>query len=184
MKNRNKRIIILIGKTHSGKTTFAKRLEKIDKNILLIEGDPIELFLKSDFARLKNIDEKRYLTHKGNSLLHKIFSVFFNFALETGQPIILSNANIWRGWRKKVIKLARKFDYKIIGVYFDLSNELLLKRISKTKKTTKVIREAINFRELLINQSDRIQIPKETEFDEFYIVKSEKDLRALKNRLI
>jgi len=37
----DKRLIIFIGKTHSGKTTFAKKLEKENKNFLILEGDPI-----------------------------------------------------------------------------------------------------------------------------------------------
>jgi len=134
---------------------------------------------------LKELNVKKQSSVFANtSLLHEIFSLLFNFSLTTGRPIILSNANIWKNWRTKVIKLSKKFNYKIIGVYFDLPEELLVQRIKKAKKTTKVIRESRNFKDLLASQKNRIQIPNKSEFDEFFVITSEKDLDKIKKELI
>ena len=130
------------------------------------------------------MQKKQSSVFENTSLLHEIFLLFFNFSLTTGKPIILSNANIWKNWRTKVIKLSKKFKYKIIGVYFDLPEELLAQRIKKAKKTTRIIRESKNFKDLLVSQKNRIQIPKESEFDEFFVIKSEKDLDKVKRELI
>jgi len=86
--------------------------------------------------------------------------------------------------RKLVFRLVKKYDYKIIGVYFNFPEEFLINRIKKSKRTTKILRVSKDFNELIINQRTRMQAPNSKNFDEFYIIKSEDDLIKVKNNLI
>lgn len=184
MEKQNKKLIIFIGRTHSGKTTFAKKLEKKYKNLLVLEADPIEIFLKEQFPRFKELNEKLNV-QKDNILLRRdIFLLFLKFALKSGRPIVLSNANIWKEWRDQMIELGRQSNYKVIGIYFDIPDKVLLERVKKAKRPTKFIREAKNFKDLLASQKSRIQIPRSFDFDKFFVIKTENDLEKIKKELL
>lgn len=184
---KNKTLIMLIGKTHSGKTTFANKF-KTKSDLLILEADPIAVFMKDKFPKLRKIDDTE---HNGNfkniSLKFKVFLLFVEFGLSTGLPIMLSNSNMWSRGRKMIFKLCKKFKYKTIGVYFDYPEEVLIDRIKKTSRSTEALRLSKTFNKLIINQRSRMQEPKKKEFDEFFVVKKEGDLekiiKDLKNKL-
>lgn len=185
MKKQNKNLIMFIGKTHSGKTTFAKELEKENTNIIILELDPMALFMRENFPKLRELDDRDHSgKFKNISLKYQTFLLFVEFAMSFGKPIILSNSNMWVKGRSLIFKLAKKFDYKIIGVYFDFPEEFLLNRIKKSKRTTNVLRISKSFEDLIINQRTRMETPNPKDFKEFYIIKSENDLEKVKNKLI
>ncbi len=180
-----KKLVMFIGKTHSGKTTFAKELEKINKDILVLEADPIALFMRENFPKLREMDNKEHIGKFQNvSLKYKLFLLLLEFSMSFGKTIILSNSNMYKSGRKLIFNLAKKFGYKIIGVYFDFPEDFLLKRIKKSKRTTKILRVSKNFNDLIINQRTRMEIPTSKEFDLFYVIKSENDFDKIKNNLI
>lgn len=181
----DKKLIMLIGKTHSGKTTFAKELKKKIKNLIVLEADPIAIFMKENFPELRESDDIEHTgIFKNVSLKYKTFLLFLEFALALNRPIILSNSNMWSNGRKMVLKLCKKFGYKIIGVYFDFSEEFLIQRVQNGNRSTNVLRKSKNFNELIFNQRARMQIPKSSEFYKFMTIKSEYDLKTIKNNLI
>lgn len=147
MKKIDKKLIMFVGKTHSGKTTFAKELVKENQNIIILEADPIALLMSID------------------------------------KPIVLSNSNMWKKGRQFVFNLCKKFDYKIIGVYFDYPEDMLFERARKSKRDTDVLRRSKNFDELIINQRTRMEPPNSYDFDKFFVIKSENDLEKTKREL-
>ena len=176
---------MFIGKTHSGKTTFAKELEGIKKDILVLEADPVALFMRENFPKLRELDDKEHSgIFKNVSLKYRLFLLLIEFSMSFGRTIILSNSNMYERGRKLVFRLVKKYDYKIIGVYFNFPEEFLINRIKKSKRTTKILRVSKDFNELIINQRTRMQAPNSKNFDEFYIIKSEDDLIKVKNNLI
>jgi len=177
MKKQDKKLIMFIGKTHSGKTTFAKELEGIKKDILVLEADPVALFMRENFPKLRELDDKEHSgIFKNVSLKYRLFLLLIEFSMSFGRTIILSNSNMYERGRKLVFRLVKKYDYKIIGVYFNFPEEFLINRIKKSKRTTKILRVSKDFNELIINQRTRMQAPNSKNFDEFYIIKSEDDL--------
>lgn len=185
MQKSDKKLIMFVGKTHSGKTTFAKELEKIKKDVLVLEADPIALFMRENFPKLRELDNKEHSKlFKNISLKYKLFLILLEFSMSFSKTIILSNSNMYEKGRKLIFKLAKKFDYKIIGVYFDFPEEFLMNRIKKSKRTTKILRTSKNFNDLIVNQRTRMQIPNSKDFDQFYTIKKDSDLNKVKNSLI
>jgi predicted kinase len=185
MKKSDKKLIMFIGKTHSGKTTLAKELEKTKSNVINIEADPIALFLNKNFPKL-NKGNKNYKIGKSQkiSLKFKTFLLFVESAMALEENIILSNSNLYQSGRELIFSLCNKYNYKIICVYFNFPEDFLLQRIKKSKRTTKILRISKNFYDLIINQRTRIQPPNPKNFDDYFVIKSEKDLKGIKNKLI
>lgn len=185
MKKTDKKLIMFIGKTHSGKTTFAKALEKENQNLIILEADPVALFMKEHFPKLSENDDKHHeSTFKNISLKYKTFLVFVEFAMSLNRPIVLSNSNMWKKGREFIFKLCKKFDYKIIGVYFDYLENLLFERVKISNRNTAVLRRSKDFSELIINQRSRMEPPNKKDFDKFFVIKSENDLVKTKNELL
>ncbi len=184
MKKSDKKLIMFIGKTHSGKTTFAKEIEK-ECNIIILEADPIALFMNEYFPKLRECDDKSHTSSfKNISLKYKTFLLFVEFAMSLNKTILLSNSNMWSNGRKLIFKLAKKFDYKIIGVYFDLPENLLFERVKNSKRDEAVLRVSKDFNDLIINQRTRMEIPISKDFDKFFVIKSAEDLKQTKSNLI
>lgn len=185
MKKNDKKLIMFIGKTHSGKTTFAKELEKIKKDVLVLEADPVALFMRENFPKLRELDDKEHSgAFKNASLKYRVFLLLLEFSMTFGRTIILSNSNMYKQGRKFVFQLAKKYRYKTIGIYFDFPEEFLINRIIKSKRTTKILRVSKDFNELIINQRTRMQVPSPKDFDKFYTIKSEEDLIQVKSNLV
>jgi len=176
---------MFIGKTHSGKTTFAKELEEIKKDILVLEADPIALFMRENFPKLRELDDKEHSgAFKNASLKYRLFLLLLEFSMSFGRTIILSNSNMYERGRRLVFRLVKKYDYKVIGVYFDFPEEFLISRIQKSKRTTKILSVSKDFNDLIINQRTRMQVPDSKDFDLFYTIKSDSGLIKVKDSLI
>ncbi len=185
MERQDKILIMLIGKTHCGKTTFAAKLKDEVPNALVLEADPIAVFMKEKFSDLSNLDDQE---HNGNfdnvSLKYRTFLLFLEFALSLGRPIVLSNSNMWQKGRIMVFDLCKKFGYKVVGLYFDFPEELILSRAEISDRSTNILRTSKSFKELIINQRSRMQPPESSEFDELIVAKSPDELIKAKSSLI
>ena len=104
--------------------------------------------------------------------------------MSIGKPIILSNSNMWIKGREMVFELCKKFDYKITGIYFDILEEILVKRAEISGRSINVLRTSENFQALIVNQRNRMQPPNSDDFDEFFVVKSEDEVKKLQKDLI
>lgn len=176
---------MFIGKTHSGKTTFASEIKIKKPNVLILEADPIAVFMKEKFPELRETDDQE---HNGNfnniSLKYRTFLLFVEFAMSLGRPIVLSNSNMWLKGRKLVLDLSKKFDYKVVGVYFDFLEEVLFERAKISDRSLNVLRTSKDFNDLIINQRTRMQPPHPAEFDTFFTANSQDDLKTIKENLI
>jgi len=185
MGNSQKYLIMFIGKTHSGKTTFANEFKKENGNILVLEADPIAVFIKEHFPELINADNNKHYEIFGEvSLKYKIFLLLLESALSLGKPIILSNSNMWLKGRQLVSNLCKRLNYKLVGIYFDFPEELLFERVKIYKRPFSILRVSKNFNDLIINQRTRMQVPDPLEFDIFYAIKSPEDLLIIKQKLV
>ena len=176
---------MFIGKTHSGKTTFAKEIEKNNENVISLEADPMALFIHDQFPRLKKFEDKTFNgSFKKLALKFQVLLLFIKTIMSLGKPIILSNSNLWKKGRDRVFKISKKFDYENIGVYFDFPEDFLIERIKKSKRTKKILSTSKDFHDLIIRQRARVQPPNPKDFDKFFVIKSEKDLKTVKNKIL
>lgn len=178
---------MFIGKTHSGKTTFAKRLEEINKEVLVLEADPIALFMAESFPKLRKLENKEHLdfrVFKDASLKYKIFLSLLEFSMSFSKIIVLSNSNMYERGRRLIFALAKKYRYKVIGVYFDFPEQVLVDRVKKSKRTTKILRVSKDFNELIVNQRTRMQAPDPKDFYKFYTIRTGQDLIRVKSILV
>ncbi len=185
MDNKGKILIMFVGKTHSGKTTLARKIEEKVKDLIILEADPIAVFMKEQFPKLREVDDAEHNGLFSNiALKFRTFLLFVEFTMALGKPIVLSNSNMWIKGRELVLELAKKFQYKTICVYFELPEELVLNRIEKSERSTNVLRITKDFKELIEKQKTRMQPPEASLFDEFFVIKSETETDQIEKKLI
>lgn len=89
-----KYVIMMIGKTHSGKTTLGYYLEKNISDSLVIQTDPISKFITDTFSVDIDPDFEHDGSFKNPALKFKIFSTIFNHVLKKyyiGREIFSAN---------------------------------------------------------------------------------------------
>jgi len=168
--------IITVGKTHSGKTTFGKKVAKRLKHACLLDSDVIAEFLSDNFPDLYNKDfvEGSNELSSGYSLKISVLLDIYKQSLKTKLPIISTSANSSKHQRAKNIGLARKAGRKVIMIYFNLPESLLLERIKTSKRSDKCLYYSKSFVDLLINkQGQRFDVPSQKEADYFFEITDE-----------
>jgi len=155
-----------VGKTHSGKTTFGKKLAKKLKHFCLLDSDEIAIFLKHRYPNLYNGDFVGDSTKLSAGYYLKLSLVLevYKTALKTDLPIISTSANSKKGIRGRIIKMAEESGRKVILVYFNLPDEVLLKRIEKGRESSRSLAPSKEFKDFLINkQSQQFEVPRKKE---------------------
>lgn len=181
-------LIMTVGKTHSGKTTFARKINDILPNSVVLESDVISVFLRENFPLIHfssvNREFGRKFDFEKPQLKYAILKTILTFSLENGFRIILSNSNSIKKARAQVIKLIRSYGTKVIMVYFNIPEEVLLKRIKKAGRSTAVLNSSKNFRELLTKKQRVIfEAPNKDEADYFFEIKREKDIPLILDKI-
>lgn len=169
-----------VGYTHSGKTTFARQLvEKYPKTVL-IDTDEIALFLKEKYPLLMDS------THnKGRSDFTKsgikgtVFKNIYQFCLETGLSIILSNGNLSTVLRTFIIEHAKEKGYEVTVVYFNLPKETIIKRIENSSKSTQVFTLSKSWSEVFDRQQKESELPPSREGVTFFEIKNDNDFEVV-----
>ncbi|MEK7093834.1 MAG: AAA family ATPase [Patescibacteria group bacterium] len=181
--NTSRYTLLTIGKTHTGKTTLANELAPQIPRCVVLETDPIALFLKSSFTSLHTLD----LDHSGGfsspSLKFLVFKTILTFALEENFNIIMSNSNMFENGRKDLLKIIKNYPGKIIGIYLNYSEEILSERIKKSDRDINVLRTSKDFGNLLINQRTRFQPPNYSDFDYYFEVKDPNELPNISTQI-
>ena len=85
MKSGDRYLIMCVGHSHSGKTTFARKLKKILKDIVLIDNDEIALFVNQTYPEVAlskfNYSKK---TFKDPNLKFLLYQNILDFCLRAG----------------------------------------------------------------------------------------------------
>ncbi len=143
-----KRLLIMtVGKTHSGKTTFAKTLEKELHNSVVIDQDNHAGFLRGYYQAI--------LPKQGqpNKIKYSLTQTIVDYAIHnTDCHLILCNSNLNRKSRLKLLEYYQNNGFISILVNFDIPNHVLKERITKSNRSTTVLRIASTFEEVLSRQ--------------------------------
>lgn len=161
--------IITVGKTHSGKSTFARKLEKNLANALVMDQDNHARFIHSYYQKLQP-------DQGSNTLKHSISKLIVDYAKEhTNLHIIASNANRTRAGRRYLLEeIYNQELFTRVLVHFDISEEILRKRVNETERSTDIFRGAYQtFVEVLNRQeeesfSEDVREPNEEEADHLF----------------
>ncbi|ANY76272.1 ATP-binding protein [Paenibacillus ihbetae] len=148
-----KRLVIMtVGKTHSGKTTFAKELESVLQQAIVIDQDNHAEFINSHYKKLLPIEGP-------NTLKFSVTNAIVKYAIEQSNfHIILSNSNLNKSGRTNVLRHFRDKGFESIIVYFDLPIDLLKERVIQTQRSKDLFRSASSFLEVLERQEKSTEI--------------------------
>ncbi|WP_249872128.1 AAA family ATPase [Oceanobacillus saliphilus] len=177
-------VIITVGKTHSGKSTFAGVLEKRLNNSLVMDQDNHAEFINTYYNKLQ--------PKKGpNTLKHDISHLIVNYAIEhTDFHLIICNSNRSRKGRMYLLEqLYPKHKFVRILVHFDSPDHVLHTRVVQSQRSTNVFRFASNFEEVLARQQEDSLIedvtdPVEREADHLFVVKDNNEVDSVIQRIL
>ncbi|MBS8263965.1 ATP-binding protein [Mesobacillus boroniphilus] len=172
--------IITVGKTHSGKTTFARALEKELYNSMVIDQDNHAEFINTYYKNLQQV-------HGPNILKYAISRLIVNYAIEqTDCHLILCNSNRSRKDRSYLIEeLFPKDKFIHIIVHFDILYHVLQARVTESQRSTNIFRGAYtNFAEVLNRQQadslkEDVIDPVEEEAEHLFVIKDNAEAEAV-----
>lgn len=180
-----KRLVIMtVGKTHSGKSTFTNALEKQLDNSIVIDQD--------NHAEFINTHYKALLPKQGpNTLKFAITKTIVDYAVgQTDFHLILCNSNLGRNIRMEKLAHYHNQGFTSILVNFELPDHVLQSRVANSDRSTTIFRSASTFEEVLIRQqASAIQggdviSPLEGEANHLFIINSTDEVPFLINKIV
>lgn len=167
----NRLVIVTVGKTHSGKTTFARALEQQLHNSLVIDQDNHAEFINTYYRPL--------LPKQGpNTIKYAITQTIIDYAVnQTDFHLILCNSNRTRKSRLDLLHRFRNQGFTSILVHFDIPNNVLQERVANSERSTAIFRSVSSFEEVLVRQQvESIQAdvaaPTEGEADHLFVIRN------------
>ncbi|GIP14947.1 CRISPR-associated endoribonuclease Cas2 [Paenibacillus montaniterrae] len=163
----NRFMIMTVGKTHSGKTTFANQLEAELRHAVVIDQDNHAEFINKHYVKLRP-------TAGANTLKFAVTNAIVEYAVQQSHVhIILSNSNLSKHGRSNMLRYFHDHGFVRIIVYFDLPIELLKERVEHSQRTKEIFRSASSFLEVLERQERMgLDEPAENEADHLFVMKS------------
>ncbi|WP_308635718.1 ATP-binding protein [Paenibacillus silvisoli] len=168
----NRIVVLTVGKTHSGKTTFAGKLESRLKNAVVIDQDNHAAFINTCYQSLRPKEGP-------NTLKYAVTQTIVDYAVQqTDCHLILCNSNLAQEGRKNLLDYFRLKGFISVLVYFDIPDEVLQSRIAESQRSKAIFRSASSFDEVLARQQlNRTPAPEEGEADYlFKVSRSEDDI--------
>ena len=173
-------------KTHSGKTTFWERLSKQIKNTCLLDNDIITDFLRKTYPKLYQDDlDKSGKPTKDYKLKDQIIMALINASYKKNINTIYTASSATKQIRHQIKEQANNNNKKLILVYLNFPDNILLNRINNTERKKNNKDHIKKFTDLLINkQSLRYEIPTSDEADLFFEIKNEEDITTVEQKII
>lgn len=174
----NRLVIMTVGKTHSGKTTFAKELESVLQQAIVIDQDNHAEFINNHYRKLRPVEGPNTLKMSITNAIVEYAAVQSNF------HIILSNANLNMSGRTNILRYFHEKGFESIIVYFNLSIEILRARIEQTKRSKTIFRSASSFLEVLERQENLGEIhPSKDEANYLFEIKDPNNIKEIINQI-
>ncbi|MCG7345701.1 ATP-binding protein [Sporosarcina sp. ACRSL] len=177
-------VVITVGKTHSGKTTFARKLEQELKNSIVMDQDNHGAFINKYY---KNLQPKT----GPNTLKHAISQLIVDYAKEHNDcHLIICNSNRSRSGRTYLLEqLFPEHEFIRILVHFDLPDHVLHARVLNSQRSTDIFRSASNFEQVLDRQNadslkEDVVDPVEGEADHLFVIKNSEEVEHVIDRIL
>ncbi|MDM5235029.1 AAA family ATPase [Bacillus cereus] len=178
-------VIITVGKTHSGKTTFARELENELPNSFIIDQDNQAEFINTHYEKLQP-------TEGPNTFKHGLSKFIIDYAKEyTNLHLIICDSNRSKSGRLYLLNgVFPQNEYVRILVHFDIPSDVLYERVARSKRSTNIFRgNYSNFKEVLHRQQaeslhEDIVDPVENEADYLFVIRNSKDVNSTIEEII
>lgn len=177
-------LFVTYGPTHSGKTTFAKRLKETlgeSAKFIRVDNDEVDEFIKEKFLNLRNDPEvlsRRTPTDPDLRLL--IPQLIAGYALREGYSDITTAAHPKRSIREAYRNIARDNDAKVVLIMFNIDETEVLRRIQQTKRDDHILDVSAHggsdFADLYEKQKQVLEVPSAEEkalYDQVLVVTSD-----------
>ncbi|HHK5544320.1 TPA: AAA family ATPase [Bacillus thuringiensis] len=172
-------VIITVGKTHSGKTTFAKELEKELPNSFIMDQDNQAEFINTHYEKLQP-------TEGSNILKHGLSKFIVDYAKEhTNLHLIICNSNRSKNGRFYLLnEVFPQNEYIRILVHFAIPDDVLYERVGLSKRSTNIFKgNYSSFKEVLHRQQvkslhEDVVDPIENEADYLFVIRNSKDVNS------
>lgn len=163
-------VLLTIGPTHAGKTTFAKKLAYSLPSSLVIDQDLQARFLLEHYPDLVPTEGPNHIKHDLTVwLIEKAITSSF-------ETIILCNANTTRTGRKQLLNQFPRSTFRSILVWFDLPEAILSNRLTYSNRDGREIRGNSSYHD--IYQRQRIESPVTGEADKIVRFRSPEDVET------
>lgn len=174
-----KRLMVMtVGKTHSGKSTFARALKGRLDNACIIDQDNHAEFINAYYREL--------LPERGpNTLKHTVTEAIADYAAaRTTSHLIFCNAYRTLADRTRLLGKFKNFGFTTVLINFNILDAVLESRVAYTTRSTTVFRSASSFAEVLARQqaesaNDDVIPPQPGEADHFFVLESSEDSQAV-----
>ena len=174
-------VIITIGKTHSGKTTFAKTLEQRLDNSIVMDQDNHGAFINMYYRKLQPKSGP-------NTLKHAISQLIVDYAKEHSNcHLIICNSNRSRKDRAYLLEqLFPEEEFIRILVHFDLPEQILESRVANSERSTKIFRGSSSFAQVLRRQNadENVSDPVDGEADYLFVIKDSEEVSTAIDRIV
>ena len=177
-------VVITVGKTHSGKTTFARTLEQKLENSIVMDQDNHGAFINMFY---NNLQPKT----GPNTLKHAISQLIVDYAKEHSDcHLIICNSNRSRQGRTYLLEdLFPANEFIRILVHFNLPDNELHSRVMSSQRDTNIFRSASNFIQVLERQNadslkEDVVDPVEGEADQLFVIKDSSEVESVIDRIV
>ncbi|MFF2889318.1 ATP-binding protein [Paenibacillus sp. NPDC057967] len=175
-------VILTVGKTHSGKTTFAIALEQQLQDALVIDQDNHAEFINTYYRTLLP-------AHGPNRIKFALTQTIVEYAIhQTGLHLILCNSNRNCKDRLKLLSKFHNEGFIRILVHFDLAGDIIQARVANSTRSTAIFRSASTFEEVFHRQqaeslNDADYAPQEDEAEYIFVIKDSNDVQSVIQRI-
>jgi adenylate kinase family enzyme len=177
-------VIITVGKTHSGKSTFANALEKQLHNSFVMDQDNHAEFINTYY---KSLQPKQ----GPSTLKHTISKLIVDYAKEnTDFHFIICNSNRSRKGRSYLLEeLFNTDEFVRILVHFDIPDDVLQERVTYSQRSKNIFRSASNFEEVLARQqaesfNEDVVDPIVGEGDHLFVIKDNEEVNLVIQKIV
>ncbi|MGE7885316.1 ATP-binding protein [Bacillus sp. NPDC094077] len=178
-------VIITIGKTHSGKTTFARALERALPNSFIMDQDNQAEFINTHYEKLQ-------LTEGPNILKHGLSKFTVDYAKEhTTLHLIICNSNRSKNGRLYLLnEVFPQHKYVRILVHFDIPDDVLYERVARSKRSTNIFRGNYSSFEEVFNRQqaeslhEDVMDPIENEADYLFVIRDNTETDSVIKEII
>lgn len=168
-----------VGKTHSGKSTFARELEKQLNNSIVIDQDNHAEFINTHYLKLRPVGGP-------NTLKYTITRTIVDYAVQhTDRHLILCNSNRNRLGREESLLYFHNLGFESVLVFFYIPDEVLHEQIAVSGRSHKVFRAASSFGEVLnrqiaLNEPD----PESGEANHFFVIRDSSEVQGIVQKIV
>ncbi|MFD2829503.1 ATP-binding protein [Corticicoccus populi] len=176
--------VVTVGMTHSGKSSFAEKLESRLDNSFVLDQDNHAAFINTYYQKLQP-------KNGTNTLKHSITDLLTDYAIvNTDLHFITCSSNLVKKGRTYLLEtFYNKELFTRILVYFDIPHDILKNRVKNSVRNTNIFRgDYTNFEQVLTRQINENYLtdaqPSAEEADYLFVVKNNDEVDSIIKEII